>query len=312
MSAAVAAERSSAREVSRIMLTPKAIAKRHRILPSTRTRNRAQLARFKPVAPPATVGSVAAAKYMPEKRTFAGRIPSSANPRSASSELTGKEPRVQLAPALAPDPGLSTGAVGELPGHLTCSRLSASTERGAGGSSKRPLVRGALRHPPSTGVGRGSGEELQNGAHALPPGAGSCAAGSLDGLRRPAAIPGHDPGYQRPRGVQLRCRDRGAGGRLVPVGVDQGHELPERGAARGGRRAGLRHRRSDARSAAGSRRYLLFVGARGGGPPGRPLRRCVDQESRTLGPDRRCERRAPRRAGGVGPARARTGGGGRG
>src|ERR1035441_9861490 len=46
-----------------------------------------KLARFKPVAPPATVGSLPAAKYMPKTRTFAGRIPSSANPRSVSNEL---------------------------------------------------------------------------------------------------------------------------------------------------------------------------------------------------------------------------------
>src|ERR1022692_2143627 len=87
MSAAVAPERSSTREVSRIMLAPKTIEKRHRILPSIRMRNSAQLARFKPVAPPATVGSLPAAKYMPKTRTFAGRIPSSANPRSVSNEL---------------------------------------------------------------------------------------------------------------------------------------------------------------------------------------------------------------------------------
>jgi hypothetical protein len=37
-------------------------------------RSSAQLARFKPVAPPATVGSLAAAKYMPKMRTFAGEI----------------------------------------------------------------------------------------------------------------------------------------------------------------------------------------------------------------------------------------------
>src|ERR1035437_4822748 len=87
MSAAVAPERSSTREVSRIMLAPKAIEKRQRILPPIRMRNSAQLARFKPVAPPATVGSLPAAKYMPKTRTFAGRIPSSANPRSLSNEL---------------------------------------------------------------------------------------------------------------------------------------------------------------------------------------------------------------------------------
>src|ERR1035438_5574304 len=87
MSAAVAPARSPAREVSRIMLAPKTIENRHRILPSIRMRNSAQLARFKPVAPPATVGSLPAAIYIPKTRTFAGRIPSSANPRSVSNEL---------------------------------------------------------------------------------------------------------------------------------------------------------------------------------------------------------------------------------
>src|SRR5580692_8273225 len=87
MSAAVAPERFSAREVSRIMLAPKTIEKRHRILPSIRMRNSAQLARFKPVAPPATVGSLPAARYIPKTRTFAGRIPNNANPRSVSNEL---------------------------------------------------------------------------------------------------------------------------------------------------------------------------------------------------------------------------------
>src|SRR5580693_4403778 len=87
MSAAVAPERFSAREVSRIMLAPKTIEKRHRILPSIRMRNSAQLAKFKPVAPPATVGSLPAARNIPKTRTFAGRIPSSANPRSVSNEL---------------------------------------------------------------------------------------------------------------------------------------------------------------------------------------------------------------------------------
>ena len=47
-------------------------------------RTSVQLARFQPVAPPATVRSFAAAKYMPKMRIFAGRIPSSAKSRSAS------------------------------------------------------------------------------------------------------------------------------------------------------------------------------------------------------------------------------------
>ena len=59
-----------------------------RILPAIRMRNNAQHARFQPAAaPPATVGSLSAAKYRPKTSTLAGRIPSSASPRSASSEL---------------------------------------------------------------------------------------------------------------------------------------------------------------------------------------------------------------------------------
>src|ERR1035438_733469 len=62
MSAAVAPERSSAREVSRIMLAPKAIEKRQRILPSIRMRTGPD---GSPVTSPAT--KEAAETVVPER-----------------------------------------------------------------------------------------------------------------------------------------------------------------------------------------------------------------------------------------------------